>query len=41
MLHDMDVNRQAVAFDDRDIVFHEFIVKEIKNLIELCSTHEK
>ena len=41
MLHDKDVHRQTVIFHDNDIPFHDFISKEIKKLIEQCSTSEK
>ena len=41
MLHDKDAHRQAVVFRDKDIPFHDFISKEIKKLIEQCSTSEK
>ena len=41
MLHDKDVHRQAVVFRDKDVPLHDFISKEIKKLIEQCSTSEK
>ena len=41
MLHDKDVNRQAVVFSDKDMPLHDYISKEIKKLIEQCSTSEK
>lgn len=41
MLHDKDVHRQAVVFSDKDVPLHDYIIKEIKKLIEQCSTSEK
>lgn len=41
MLHDKDVHRQAVVFSDKDVPLHEYISKEIKKLIEQCSTSER
>lgn len=41
MLHDKDAHRQVIVFRDKDIPLHDFISKEIKKLIELCSTSER
>lgn len=41
MLHDKDAHRQVIVFRDKDIPLHDFICKEIKKLIEQCSTSEK
>lgn len=41
VLNDKDAHRQAVVFRDKDIPFHDFISKEIKKLIEKCSTSER
>lgn len=41
MLLNKDVNRQFVAIDEQDVYFGKAILKEVKKLIELCSTSEK
>ena len=41
MLLDKDASRDAIRFDDKDVPLHDFISKEIKKLIEQCSTSEK
>lgn len=41
MLHDKDAHRQAIVFRDEDVPLHDYISKEIKKLIEQCSTSEK
>lgn len=41
ILHEKDVSRQAIRFDDSEIPLHDYIYKEIKKLIEQCSTSEK
>jgi hypothetical protein len=41
MLHDKDTHRQAIVFREEVIPLHDFISKEIKKLIEQCSTSER
>lgn len=41
MLITRDVKRQFVAISEQDVDFGEVILKEVKKLIEQCSTSEK
>ena len=41
MLSNKDIKRQFVSFNSHKLPFSEAILKEVKKLIELCSTKEK
>lgn len=41
MLCHRDIKRQFVCFNSHELPFSEAILKEVKKLIELCSTKEK
>ena len=41
MLINKDIKRQFVAISEQDVYFGEAILKEVKKLIEQCSTSEK
>ena len=41
MLINRDVKRHFVAISEQDVNFGEAILKEVKKLIEECSTHER
>ena len=41
MLINRDVKRNFVAISEQDVYFGEAILKEVKKLIEQCSTNEK
>lgn len=41
MLINKDVKRHFVAISEQDVYFGEAILKEVKKLIEQCSTSER